>query len=64
MILVKTENVNFIYVFKKLKHMWQVNTKYYPETETSGAKYFLEFIEKELIPYIETNYQTTQKRSI
>lgn len=58
MIVVAIENTN------RPRDMWPINTKYYPETEIPGAKYFLEFIEKELIPYIETNYQTTQERII
>jgi len=58
MIVVAIENIN------RPRDMWPVNTKYYPETEIPGAKYFLDFIEKELIPYIEANYQTTQERII
>lgn len=58
MIIVSIENTN------RAKDMWPTNTKYYPEPNIPGAKYFLEFIEEELIPYIEDNYQTSQERII
>jgi predicted alpha/beta superfamily hydrolase len=58
MIIVAIENTN------RPRDMWPVNAKYYPEPNVAGAKFFLEFIEKELIPYIETNYKTTQERII
>ena len=58
MIIVAIENTN------RAKDMWPVNTKYYPEPHNPGAKSFLEFIEKELIPYIETNYKTNNERII
>jgi hypothetical protein len=58
MIIVAIENTN------RPRDMWPVNTKYYPEQNIAGAKYFLEFIEKELIPYIETNYKTNKERII
>ncbi len=58
MIIVAIENKN------RPRDMWPVNTKYYPEPNIPGAKSFLEFIEKEIIPYIETNYQTNQERII
>lgn len=58
MIIVAIENTN------RNKDMWPVNTKYYPETETAGANDFLDFIETELIPYIENNFRTTQNRII
>ncbi|PLX20736.1 MAG: hypothetical protein C0597_04015 [Marinilabiliales bacterium] len=46
MIIVAIENVN------RPRDMWPTNTMYYPETETAGAKVFLDFIEKELIPHV------------
>jgi len=57
-IIVAIENTN------RPRDMWPINTKYYPEPNVAGAKSFLEFIEKELIPHIETNYKTTQERII
>ncbi|OFX83970.1 MAG: hypothetical protein A2W99_03550 [Bacteroidetes bacterium GWF2_33_16] len=58
MIIVAIENTN------RPRDMWPVNTKYYPEPNIPGAKSFLAFIEKELIPYIETNYKTNKERII
>ena len=58
MIVVAVENTN------RGRDMWPVNTMYYPETEIAGAEDFLDFIEKELIPYIESNYRTTKNRII
>ncbi|MFC2096274.1 alpha/beta hydrolase [Bacteroidota bacterium] len=58
MIIVAIENTN------RARDMWPVNTVYYPETEKVGAKDFLEFIEQELIPFIDKNYQTNQNRII
>ncbi len=46
------------------RDMWPVNTKYYPDTNTPGAKDFLKFIEIELIPYIDISFRTTQNRII
>jgi len=56
MIIVAIENTN------RARDMWPVNAKYYPKPNIAGAGNFLEFIEKELIPYIENNYNTTQER--
>lgn len=58
LIIVAINNTN------RERDMWPVNTMYYPETETPGANDFLNFIEKELIPYIDGNYKTTQERII
>lgn len=58
MIIVSVENTN------RAKDMWPTNTKYYPEPNIPNAKKFLEFIEDELIPYVEDNYQTSQERII
>jgi len=46
------------------RDMWPVNTKYYPEPNPPGAHDFLEFIEAELIPYIEDKFRTSQNRII
>lgn len=56
MIIVAIENTN------RARDMWPTNTMYYPETEKAGAKDFLEFIENELIPFIDKKYQTNQNR--
>ncbi len=58
MIIISIENTN------RAKDMWPTNTAYYPEPNIPGAKVFLDFIEEELIPYIEDNYQTSQERVI
>jgi predicted alpha/beta superfamily hydrolase len=58
MIIVAIENTN------RDKDMWPCNTEYYPKPNKPGAKEFLSFIEKELIPYIEDNYQTSQEKII
>ena len=58
MITVAIENTN------RGKDMWPTNTKYYPKPNIPGAEDFLNFIEKELIPYIEDNYQTSQEKII
>lgn len=44
------------------RDMWPTKTKYY--SETPGASNFLDFIEEELIPYIEKKYRTSQTRII
>lgn len=44
------------------RDMWPTNTKYYPEPNKAGAAQYLSFIEKELLPFIETNYRTNGKR--
>lgn len=46
------------------KDMWPVNTKYYPEPRVPGAANFLSFISKELLPYIDDLYRTTDERII
>lgn len=56
MIIVAIENT------QRFRDMWPTNTKYNPEPDIAGAKYFLAFIEKELIPYIKNNYRTNQER--
>jgi uncharacterized protein len=56
MIVVAIENTN------RTRDMWPVNTKYNPAPQKAGAAEFLGFIEKELIPYIETKYRTTEDR--
>jgi len=58
MIIVSIENTN------RAKDMWPTNTEYYPEPNIPGAKSFLDFIEAELIPYIEDNYQTSEEKII
>ena len=56
LIIVAIENTN------RARDMWPVNTKYYPEPNIAGAKNFLNFIEKELIPYVENKYRTNESR--
>jgi uncharacterized protein len=56
MIVVAIENTN------RTRDMWPVNTKYNPAPQKAGAAEFLDFIEKELIPYIESKYRTTEDR--
>lgn len=56
LIIVEIENTN------RARDMWPTNTKYYPEPYVAGAENFLNFIEKELIPYIETKYRTNDER--
>jgi predicted alpha/beta superfamily hydrolase len=58
MIIVAIENTN------RSRDMWPTHTKYYPESQPLGSKGFLEFIEKELIPNIESNYRTNENRII
>lgn len=58
MIIVSIVNIN------RDSDMWPVNTKYYPEPNTPGAEDFLNFIQKELIPYVENEYNTTQEKII
>jgi predicted alpha/beta superfamily hydrolase len=55
-IVVAIENTN------RSRDMWPTNTKYYPKPHFAGAKNFLDFIEKELIPYIETKYRTNEDK--
>jgi len=55
-IIVAIENTN------RARDMWPVNNKYYPEPNAVGAKEFLDFFEKELIPYIENNYRTNENK--
>lgn len=55
-IVVAIENTN------RARDMWPVNNKYYPEPNVAGAKDFLEFFEKELIPYIENKYRTNENK--
>jgi hypothetical protein len=56
MIVVAIENTN------RSRDMWPVNTKYNPAPQIAGAKEFLNFLEKELIPYTEGKYRTTEDR--
>lgn len=56
LIIVAIENTN------RARDMWPVNTNYYPEPNIAGANKFLNFIEKELIPYVENEYRTNEKR--
>jgi hypothetical protein len=56
MIVVAIENTN------RSRDMWPVNTKYNPAPQIAGAEEFLNFIEKELIPYTEGKYRTTTDR--
>jgi hypothetical protein len=58
MIIVAIENTN------RARDMWPTNTKYYPEPYPAEAKNFLDFIEKELIPHIESNYRTNENKII
>jgi len=53
-IIVAIKNTN------RVRDMWPTNTKYYPEPYPAGAKNFLDFIEKELIPFIENKYRTNE----
>lgn len=46
------------------KDMWPVNTKYYTQPRVPGAENFLGFISEELLPYIDSNYRTSNKRII
>lgn len=55
-IIVTIENTN------RARDMWPVNNKYYPEPNKAGAKEFLDFFEKELIPYIESKYRTNENK--
>lgn len=55
MILVAIENVVG-------KDWWPINTKFYPKPATIGSQDFLDFIEKELIPYVESKYRTKDDR--
>lgn len=56
MILVAIENTD------RNKDMWPCNTEYYPSPNIPGAQKFLNFIELELIPYMEDNYPISQER--
>lgn len=58
MIIVAIENTN------RDRDMWPTNTKYYSKPNIPGAEDFLSFIEKELIPYIEDNYQSSKEKII
>jgi len=44
------------------KDMWPTNTMFYPKPAALGINDFQSFIEKELIPYIEKKYRTTNDR--
>ena len=46
------------------RDMWPVNTKYYPEPRVPGAENFLSFIRDELLPYIDSNYRTSNESII
>lgn len=56
MIVVAIENTN------RFRDMWPTNTKYNPKPDIAGSQTFLDFIEKELIPYIDTTYRTSDQR--
>jgi len=58
MIIVAIENT------KRSRDMWPTHTMYYPESQPLGSKDFIDFIEKELIPHIESNYRTNENRII
>ena len=58
MIIVSIENTN------RERDMWPTNSEYYPEPNIPGARAFLDFLEEEIIPYMEDNYQTNQERII
>lgn len=58
MIIVSLENTN------RAKDMWPANTEYFPEPKLPGARGFLDFIEEELVPYIEKNYQASKEKII
>lgn len=58
MIVVAIENTN------RSRDMWPTHTQYYPESQPLGSINFLSFIEKELIPYIESNYRVNNNRII
>lgn len=58
MIVVAIENT------ERNRDMWPTHTKHYPESRVLGSKDFLEFIEKELIPFVDSNYRTNQNRII
>lgn len=55
-IIVAIENTD------RSRDMWPVNSKYYPEPSVAGAKDFLAFFEKELIPFIESKYRTNENK--
>ena len=44
------------------RDMWPTHTMFYPESLPLGAKNFQAFIEKELIPYIDSHYRTNKSR--
>ncbi|WP_346858232.1 alpha/beta hydrolase-fold protein [uncultured Draconibacterium sp.] len=44
------------------KDMWPTYNKYYPESQELGSPKFMAFIEKELIPYMENHYRTSENR--
>jgi uncharacterized protein len=54
LIVVEIENTN------RPRDMYPIKTKYY--SGNPSAENFLDFIEKELIPYIEKSYRTTPER--
>ena len=56
MIVVAIENTN------RFRDMWPTHTKYNPEPDIAGAEAFLDFIEKELMPYIGNKYRTNEER--
>ena len=58
MIVVAIESI------KRDKDFWPTHTRYYPDSQPLGSQDFLKFIEKELIPYIESNYRTNENRII
>lgn len=58
MIVVAIENIN------RGKDMWPTHNRHYPESLPLGSVDFLAFIEKELIPYIDTHYRTNRNRII
>lgn len=58
MIVVAIENPD------RNKDMWPTHTMHYPESLPLGSKDFQAFIEKELIPYIDSHYRTNKSRII
>ncbi len=56
MIIVMVENTN------RPRDMWPVNNDYYPEPNKAGAADFLKFFENELIPFIDSKYQTEKNQ--
>ncbi len=55
MIIVAIENTF------RARDMWPVNNDYYPEPNIAGAESFRKFLESELLPYIDSKFQTDNR---